>query len=88
MVSRLHGVLHPSQNVNHRFCPEADCMPDTIYPHARLSDRMNSINWQASTPYFAYSYIPHVDVHKICICDTMTHHRYSTGSELQITDNF
>ena len=44
-VAVLHGDLLPSQNMNHMFCLEADHMPDSLYPHARLSDRMNSINW-------------------------------------------
>ena len=79
--------LFPSQNMNHMFCPEGDCMHDSLYPHAQLSDRMNSINWWVLTPSFAYSYIHHVDVHRLGICDTKVHHRYSMGSKLQIRDS-
>ena len=87
MVARQHHGLLPSQNMSHKLFPEAYHMPDSLYPHARLSDRMNSINWHALTPSFAYSYITHVNVHRLGICDTMSHHRYLMGLELQITDS-
>ena len=84
----LCGDLLPSRNIDHMFFPKVDRMPDSLYPHSQLSDIMNSINYQALTPSFSYSYIPHVDVHKLGICDTKAHHCYSTVLGLQITNSF
>ena len=66
----LYGDPRPSQNMNPMFYPETDRMPNNLYPHAQLSDRMNNINRQYLTPSFTYSYIPHVDVHRLGICGT------------------
>ena len=71
MIAILRDDLHPSQSMSHMSFPKAVHMHDSLYLHAQYIDKMNNIGFLASSPYFACSYILHVNPHRLDKCDTM-----------------